>query len=144
MAHRHLIARPARKERLKECAAHLAVQAADAVNRATPADCQVRHVEFFIGIVGVLASKRQQVAETDLYGFGVKVEVLGNQVRWEAIETGRHGRVRSKKIASARHRKRNIEGLPGFLHPGPGPFKHREGRMPFVEMTDFGTKSELA
>ena len=52
---------PAREERLEEAPAHLAVQAADAVDRAAAADGQVGHVERLRRVVRVPAAEGQQI-----------------------------------------------------------------------------------
>ena len=57
--------------------AHLPVQAAHAIHRPAPADCQIRHVEAFRRVVRILAAQGQQIVEryAELL-FGISTEVL--------------------------------------------------------------------
>jgi hypothetical protein len=55
----HLDLWPPRKQPLKQLPAHLTVQLAYTVNRATSANRQISHVERFCGIVTVSAAERE-------------------------------------------------------------------------------------
>ena len=61
----HFVLRPVRKERLKDLPADLPVQAAHAIDRPAPPDCQIGHVEAFRRVVRVLAAQGQQIVECD-------------------------------------------------------------------------------
>ena len=116
VAHRNLALRPAREEVPEELAAHCAVEAAHPVERAAATDGEVGHVEGFGRIIRVLPSECQEIVETDPQAFlGIWPEVPLNEGRVEAVEAGRHRRVRGEDIPHARDRQGHVEGLPALL-----------------------------
>ena len=140
---RHLVRRPARKERRKEMPAHLSVQAAHAIDRPASADRQIGHVEVLRRVVRVLAAQRQQIVERDAELLpGVAAEAVLDQGRSETVEAGGHRRVRGEEIARARDGQRDLEGLPGRLHETPRAFQHGERRMPFIQVADLRLDAE--
>jgi hypothetical protein len=65
----------------------------------------------------------------------------------------RAGAKRSKPAATAvwvvkrfpaRGGQRDFEGLPGLFHETAGALQHGEGRMPFIQVTDFRLDAERA
>src|SRR5258708_6077838 len=99
MADRDFPLRPARKERQKDVAAHLPVQAAHAVDRPAASDRQVRHVEAFRGVVRVPAAQGQQIARWDAESLlGITTEVLLDEGRSKTVKAGGHCSVGSKKV----------------------------------------------
>jgi hypothetical protein len=77
-----------------------------------PAQREISHIELLMLIVGMFASKRQHVAEADVYSIGVKAQILRDQIRRETIEAGWHRRVRGKDVARTSRGERNFERLP--------------------------------
>jgi len=143
VAHRNLALRPAREEVPEELAAHCAVEAAHPVERAAATDGEVGHVEGFGRIIRVLPSECQEIVETDPQAFlGIWPEVPLNEGRVEAVEAGRHRRVRGEDVSRARDRQGHVEGAPALLHEGPGALEHRERRVPLVEVADLGLEPE--
>ena len=141
--HRDLDLGPARIERLEDAAAHLSVQAADAVHSTAAADGEVGHVEGLVRVAGALAAERQKVGEPDAEAFlGVGAEVARHELRREAVEAGRDRGVRGEEVAGAGDLQRDVERLPGLVHEGGGPFQDREGGVPFVQVTDLGHLAE--
>ena len=63
MANGHLVLGPAGKQGLEDVPADFAVQLADAVDRAAAPDGEVRHVEGFLVVVGILPSQGHQIPE---------------------------------------------------------------------------------
>ena len=49
-----------------------------------------------------------------------------------------------EKIARSRDGQCHFEGLSGIFHEAPGALQHGEGRMPFIQMTDFRLDPERA
>src|SRR6185295_3966212 len=139
----HFVLRPARKERLEKTATHVPMQSADAVGRAASAQSEISHVELLLLIVGMLASKRQQVAHTEVHIFGEECEVLRNQFWRETVEPRGYGRVRCENITSAGCCECCFKRLSCLLHETAGSFKHRKGRVPLVEMTNFRTIAQF-
>src|SRR5262245_44494943 len=104
VAHRHFSPGPAGKAMLKQMAAYLAMQAADAVDGATAAQGQVSHVERLLGVVWIGTAQRQQVLHTDSQGvLGIPPEPLFDESRSEPIETRFDGSMGGEEIAGARH-----------------------------------------
>ena len=114
------------------------MQLAHAVDRATAAYRQVRHIEGFLVVVGILPSQGHQVPEREAQlTFGVIAEMLPHQVRREAIETRGHGGVRGEEIPSPGHLERHVEGLPGCPHEIRGPLQDGEGGVAFIQVAHF-------
>ncbi len=67
----------------------------------------------------------------------VSTEVLFDQVGSETIETGGHGGMCGEQVSRSRDGQRDLEWLSGFFHETASTFQHGEGRMSFVQMTDF-------
>ena len=61
----NFVRRPMREKRFEEVPADLAMQLADAVDRAAAADGQVGHVKAFRRVVRVPASQGQQIGKGD-------------------------------------------------------------------------------
>ena len=142
---RHFVRRPARKERLEEMAADFAMQTADAIDRAAAADGQIGHVESLRRVVRVLAAQGQQVLELDADSLlRVAAEVLLDEGRGETVETGGHRRVGGEKVPRPRGGQRGFEGLPGLLHETARALQHGEGRVAFVQVTDFRLDAQRA
>ena len=64
--------------------------------------------------------------------------------RSKAVKAGGHRRVGGEEVARSRDGQRDFEGLPGLFHEAPGAFQHGEGRMPFIQMTDFRLDAKRA
>src|SRR2546428_14066125 len=90
MGDRNLDVRPTRKERLEDAPAHLAMQAAHAVDRPAAPDGEIRHVEWFIRVVRILPAERQQVAQRDAkLLLGVLPKEGPDEGRGEGVEAPR-------------------------------------------------------
>ena len=133
------------KSGCKEVPAHLPVQATHAIHRPAPADRQIRHVERFRRVVRILAAQGQQIVEwyAELL-LGIPTEVLLDEGRSEPVKAGGHCRVGGEEVPRSRDGQRDVEGLPGLLHETAGAFQHGEGRMPFIQVTDFRLNAERA
>ena len=82
------------------------MQTAHAIHRPAAAYRQMRHVERLGRIVGILAAEREQVVSRNAEPLGgVPSEVLFDERRREAVETGGHGRVCGEEIARARRKR---------------------------------------
>ena len=142
---RHFVLRPVRKEGLKEVPAHLPMQATHAIDRPAAADRQIGHVETFRRVVRVLPAQGQQIVECDAeLLLGVATQVLLDEGRIEAVKAGGYCRVGGEEISRSRDGQCHFEGLPRLFHETPGAFQHGEGRMPFIQMTDFRLDAERA
>ena len=65
MPHRHLDLRPSGKERFEEMTAYLPMQTAYPVDSAATANRQIGHIKTLGGIIRILPSQGQKVAEAD-------------------------------------------------------------------------------
>ena len=65
-----------------------------------------------------------------------------DESRSETVKAGSHRRVGGEKVPRSRDGQRDFESLPGLLHETSGAFQHGEGRMPFIQMTDFRLDAE--
>jgi hypothetical protein len=92
-----------RNERLKELPADFSVQATHSIHCPTPADCQIRHVETFRRVLGVLAAQGQQIVEcnTELL-FGIPTKVLLDEGRSKTVKAGGHRSVSREKVTRPR------------------------------------------
>ena len=73
---------------------------------------------------------------------GISTKILRNE-RWiETVKAGSHGRVRGEEVAGPSCSQCHLERLPGFFHESSGSLQHREGGVTFIQVTDFGFKSE--
>src|SRR5579864_5527669 len=115
MAYRNLALRPAREKHLKNLAADLTMQLADAIDGAASARRQVRHIERLGAIFGIPPAERLQIVKRYAEKFfRVPFEVLLDQLRSKPIETGFHRSVGGEQIARARHGERDFEWLAGI------------------------------
>jgi hypothetical protein len=114
------------------------VQATHTIDRPAPANRQICHVETFRRVVRILAAQSQEIiwCYTELL-LGITTEVLLDERRSKTVEAGGHSRVGGEEIPRSRDSKRDFEGLLGHSHEALCPFQHGEGRMPFVQMTNF-------
>lgn len=127
-ADRHIIQRPARKQRPEQRAAHLAMQLADGVHRAAAANRQPRHVEEITVIARVMAPERQQlVAGNTEVLLGVGTQILFDQCRSETVEACRHRRVGGEQVA---RRQRHLKFLATVVHEMPRLLQHSEAAWP--------------
>src|ERR1019366_10393080 len=102
-------------------------------------------VETLRRVVRILAAKRQQIVERYAEPLlGITTHVLLDQIRGETVETRSHSRVGREEIADSSRGLCHFEGLPSFFHEVAGTFPHREGRMPFLQVTDFRLEAECA
>ena len=62
--------------------------------------------------------------------------------RSETIEARGHRRVRGEKVPRSRNSQGYFKRPSGFLHEIAGAFQHGEGRMTFIEVTNFRLDSE--
>ena len=140
---RYFVLRPVGKERLEDVPAHLPVQAADAVDRAAPADGQVGHIETLRRVVRVLAAHRQQIVDGDAkLVLGVLAEVVLDESGSEAVEARGDRGVGGEEVPRSRGGQCDLERLPGFVHEGPGSFQDGERRMPFIQVADLRLDAE--
>ena len=132
---RHTFGRPVRKQRFKQMPAYPAVQSAHAVDGSTAVYRQMRHVEKFGSIVGVLLSQRQQLPyrNTQLL-FGIAGQILLDQRGGETVKAGGDRGVRGKQIARTGHRQCGFEVQSAFLHKVPCAFQHGKRRMAFIQV----------
>src|SRR5713226_7051795 len=106
MGDRNLDVRPTREERLEDAPAHLAMQAAHAVDRAAAPDGEIRHVEWFIRVVRILPAEREDIVERDAQAFlGVLPQKELNESRGEAIEARRDRGVRGEDVSCSGDRQ---------------------------------------
>ena len=125
--------------------ADLPVQATHAIDRPAPADGQIGHVETLRRVVRVLAAQGQQIVERDAeLLLGITTEVLLDESRSETVKAGGHRRVGGEEVPRSRGGQRDFEGLPGLFHETAGALQHGEGRMPFIQVTDFRLDAERA
>src|SRR5213593_2019400 len=50
----------------------------------------------------------------------------------------------SEEVPRSSDRQRDFEGLRGLLHETAGALQHGKGRMPFIQMTNFGLNAKRA
>src|ERR1019366_5747442 len=75
---------------------------------------------------------------------GITAEVLLDESRGETVETRSHRRVRGEEVPRSSRGECHFEGLPSFFHEVAGTFQHREGGMPFIQVTDLRLDPERA
>jgi hypothetical protein len=109
---------------LEKRTAHLTVQAADTVDSAAAPDREIRHVELFIGVIRILAPKRQHITHIDRHFLRVILQILFDQLRCKAIKASGHSGVGGKEVTGARCRERYFKGLTGLFHKSARAFKH--------------------
>ena len=85
------------------------------------------------------ASPRTLDAELPL---GIPAEVLVDEGRRKTIEAGGHRRVSREEIPRSSDGQSGFEGLPGLPHETAGALQDGEGRVPFIQMTDFRLNAE--
>ena len=108
-------------------------------------DCQIGHVESLRRVVRVPAAKGQQIAERDAeFLLRISAKVLFDESRSEQIKAGGHWRVGGEEVPRSRGGQRDFEGLPGFFHKISGTLQHGEGRMSFIQVTDFRLDAQRA
>ena len=121
------------------------MQATHAIHRAAPPDCQIGHVETLRRVVRILAAKGQQIVECYAeFLLRIPPEVLFDESRIEKIKAGGHWRVRGEEVPRSRDGQSDFEGLPGFFHETSGTLQHSEGRMSFIQVTDFRLDAQRA
>ena len=126
------------KERLKKMPADLPMQATHAIDRPAAPDRQIGHVETLRRVVRVLAAQGQQIVKCNAeLLLGIATEVLLDEGRSETVKAGGHRRVGGEKVPRSSDGQRDFERLPGFFHETAGALQHGEGRMPFIQVTDF-------
>src|SRR5437016_7189534 len=119
------------------------MEAAHAVDGAAAPRGEIRLVEWFVAVGGIVPAERQEIAQRDAEAFlGVVPEEALDEGRREAVEARRDRGVRGEDVACAGGRQRGVEGTPAVLHETAGALQHGEGRVPFVEMADLGLEPE--
>ena len=114
------------------------MQATHAIHRPAPPDRQIGHVETLRRVVWILAAQGQQIVDGNAkLILGIPAEVLLDEGRSETVKAGGHRRVGGEEVSRSRGGQRDFKGLRGLLHETAGAFQHREGRMPFIQVTDF-------
>ena len=73
---------------------------------------------------------------------GITTEVLFDEGRSEPIKAGSHCRVGGEEVPRSGDGQGDFEGLRGLLHETAGTLQHGEGRMPFIQVTDFRLDAE--
>ena len=140
---RNFILRPVREERRKEMSADFSMQATHAIHCPAPAYGEIRHVETLQGVIRVLAAQGKQVGESYAELLLRIMSQVGFDEGWsETVKARSHCCVGGEEIADPSRGQGHFERLPGFFHETSGSLQHREGRMTFIEVTDFGFKSE--
>ena len=71
------------------------------------------------------------------FSFGVAAEVLFDESGSETVKARGHRRVGGEEVPRSRDGQRDVKRLPGLFHEIAGALQNGEGRMPFIEMTDF-------
>ena len=71
-------------------------------------------------------------------------EVLFDESRIEKIKAGGHWRVGGEEVPRPRDGQSDFEGLPGFFHETSGALQHGEGRVSFIQVTDFRLDAQCA
>src|SRR6516165_2334997 len=101
---RHLDLRPARKQRLKDMPADMAVQAADAEALHRCPHRQIGHIERLVSIIVTGTAQREEFIQPDA-GLGEKTfdiaRIFAKGVGRESVESGRYGRVGGKNVSRA-------------------------------------------
>ncbi len=131
---RPLLVRDARPDRPPHLAGHLAVQLADAVDRAGGAQRERGHVEQRAAAVVVVPERQEGVAIAAERAPGAG-QVGLDQVEGERVVTGGDRRVRREHRRAAHFLERRLERVPLFDHVA-NPLEHDERGMPLVEVPD--------
>ena len=143
VADRHLVRRPARKQRRKKLPAHLPVQAADAIHPAASTNCQIGHIEILCRVVRVLAAESQQIVQRNAeLRPSVTTQGVFDKGGGKPVKARGHRGVGGEEIACASHSQCDFEGLSGRSHKTPRTFQHGERRMPLIQVTDFRLDAE--
>ena len=136
---RDLLSRPAREERLKEPAAHLAVQTAHAVDRSARPDGQEGHVERLSIRIGPESEDPVHIGPQLLDVFA---EVLPDEAQGEPIEARLDGGVGGEQVAGSRRAQRFFEPDSVVFHVAPRPLEDGKGGVALVQMADLRLDAE--
>jgi hypothetical protein len=72
----------------------------------------------------------------------IVAEVAFQEGGRKEVEARRHGGVSGEEVPRPGYGQGNREGLPGLVHKARGALPCREGRVAFIEVTDFGRDAE--
>ena len=96
-------------------------------------------------VIRVPPAQGQQIVERDAeLLLGITTEVLLDEGRSKAVKACGHRSVGGEEVTRPRYGQRDFERLPCLFHETPGPFQNGEGRMSFIEVTDFRLDAERA
>ena len=119
------------------------VQATHAIHRPASPDRQIGHVETLRRVVWILPAQGQQIVDGNAkLILRIPAEVLRDKSRRETVKAGSDGGVGGEQVSRPRGGQRDLERLRGLLHETTRAFQHREGGVPFIQVTDFRTESE--
>ena len=136
---------PARKHRLEEPAADLAVQSADAVDVPRATDRETGRPEWLGVVAGNDPTKPKQPLKADAQLGQITApvrKILREQLRGKGIESCRHRGVRREHGARARRPERGREGQSQGLHRAARALEDRQRGVSLVEMTGPHLKTE--
>ena len=90
---------------------------ANAVDRASAANRQIRHIEWLVGIVRIGPAKRHQILHADAQALDrVPREVELHERGRESVKARRHRSMCREHVAGARGGERDVKGLGVFIH----------------------------
>ncbi len=123
-------------ERREHGARDAAVQPADAVHARGHADAERRHVED-ARVAARLGAEREQAVEREAGGHAAGAEVARHQLVREAVDAGRHGRVRREERARA-HDLQRVLRVAAALDEHAHALEREEARVPLVHVEHGG------
>ncbi len=65
VVNRNIAIRPAREERAEQCAADLAVKAADSIDCATSSNREIGHIEWLVGVGRICSAECKKIVDRD-------------------------------------------------------------------------------
>ena len=109
------------------------MQATHAIDRPTPADRQIGHVESLRRVVRILAAKSKHIVERYTEPLvGIPPEILLDKGRSETVKPGSHRRMGGEEITGSRHRQRDFKGLSCLFHEVARTFQNSKRRVSFI------------
>jgi|SRR6516165_5103167 len=145
MTDRHLLLRPAGKQRLENMPADMAVQAADAEALHRCPHGQIGHIERLVSIVVTGTAQREEFVQPDA-GLGEKTfdiaRIFAKGVGRESVEPGCYGRVGGKNVSCASRPQCLAKRQTRAPHMGPRSLENRKGAMTLVQVTDLDLRGE--
>src|SRR5262249_27653530 len=111
------------------------MQTAHTIDLAASSQREIRHIERFRTIKGVLSSQSHQLVKVDSQLVGIPAEILPHQLRRKTVEAGFHWGVGGKKVSRPGYGKRNLKGWAVMLqHVGQSALENAKCCMPLVQV----------